>query len=134
MITSTIHIQSPPSKVWEILLDKVFYPNKYIPGIEDYECKERATNEYVRTIITETDDVVDLVIIRPESFEIETTMVRHVFLKGKFFQRVQSQDENTSILTVESHQEITLAELQNLDMQPALDAALLQIKEMAEEV
>ena len=131
MLVSKTIINASKEKIWEVLLDKVYHPDKYIPGILEFECKERDENEIVRTIYTETDDVVELIIINPAQQEITSTLVRHAILKGKLIQRIEETDDGIQ-LVFEQDKIITLAHLEGLDMQPALDSAVEQIKEMAE--
>lgn len=130
-LISKIVINASKEKIWEILLDKIHNPDTYIPGIEEFELTERAENEIIRTLYTELDDVVELIIIQPETSEIRTSLVRHSFMKGTLVQRIEETEEGL-ILVFEQNREITLEELQGLDMQPALDAAVLQIKEKVE--
>lgn len=130
-LISKINIKAAKEKVWEILLDKIHNPSTYIPGIEEFELKERAENEIIRTLYTEIDDVVELIIIQPETFEITTSLVRHSFMKGTLVQKIEETEEGVTLI-FEQNREITLAELKGLDMQPALDAAVLQIKEKVE--
>jgi len=130
-LISKITINATKEKVWEILLDKIYNPEVYIPGIEEFELTERAENEIIRTLYTEMDDVVELIIIQPETSEITTSLVRHSFMKGALVQRIEESEEGV-LLVFEQNREITLEELKDLDMQPALDAAVLQIKEKVE--
>ena len=131
-LISKIAIKESKEKVWEILLDKIHNPGTYIPGIEEFELTERAENEIIRTLYTELDDVVELIIIKPEESEITTSLVRHSFMKGILVQKIEETEEGV-MLVFEQNREITLEELKGLDMQPALDAAVLQIKEKVEE-
>lgn len=131
MLVSKTIINASKEKVWEALLDKVYHPDKYIPGIIEFEWKERETNEIIRTIYTETDDVVELIIIDPEKHEITSSLVKHTFLKGKLMQRVEEAEDGIQ-LVFEQDRSITLPQLQGLDMQPALDSAVEQLKEVAE--
>lgn len=126
-------IKASKEKLWELLLDKIHHPDQYIPGIEEFEIKERAENEIVRTLFTEMDDVVELIIINPATFEIKTSLVRHSFMKGDLIQRIEETAEGIN-LVFEQSREITLEELKGLDMQPALDAAVLDMKERVEKV
>ncbi len=119
-------ISVPKEKVWNILLDKIFHPDKYIPGIEEFEIKERDTNEYIRYLYTETDDVIELIIVDEEQFMITSTLVKHSFLKGKLIQTIKEQD-NKVLLVFEQDRQITIPEFEGIDMQLALDAALEQI-------
>lgn len=131
MLTSSIIIQASKDAIWEILLDKVFHPKKYIPGVLEFDIEERSENEYIRTLCTETDDVVELIIIDKEHYAITSSLVRHMFLKGKLHQKIEEVEEGIK-LSFEQEREITLPELQMLDMQPALDDAVQQIKETVE--
>jgi hypothetical protein len=131
MLISKTIINASKEKVWKVLLDKIYHPDKYIPGIVEFEWKERDENEIVRTIYTETDDVVELIIINPEKHEITSSLVRHTFLKGKLIQRIE-ETANGIQLVLEQDKIITSALLKGLDMQPALDAATEQLKEIAE--
>lgn len=132
MLVSKTIINASKGKVWEVLLDKVYHPDKYIPGIVEFEWKAREENEIIRTIYTETDDVVELIVIDTDKYEITSSLVKHTFLKGKLIQRVEETDSGIQLL-FEQDRSITLPQLQGLDMQPALDAAVEQLKEMAEQ-
>ncbi|MGB1217140.1 MAG: hypothetical protein ACPG5P_04650 [Saprospiraceae bacterium] len=131
MLTSQSIIQADTQKVWDILKDKVFNPIAYIPGIENFEIKERAENEHIRTLFMELDDVIELIIINEEEKTITSSFVRHGFLKGTLLNKVEKTKEGT-LLIFEQDREITIEELKDMDMQPALDAAVQQIKELAE--
>ncbi len=130
-LESKININAKPEKVWELLLKKVFEPNEFIPGIEEFNIVEREENEFVRTLYTETDDVVELITLFPEEMEMTFSLVKHAFLKGLLTNKILADGEN-SILCFEQNREVTMEELKGIDMQPALDAAVLQIKELAE--
>ncbi len=124
-------IKASVERVWGILLEKVHAPDQFIPGIEEFEIQERGENEWIRSLYTETDDVVELITIFPEEKKMIFSLVRHAFLKGTLSHQIFSKEEN-SVLVFEQDREITLSELEGLDMKPALEAALLQIKEKAE--
>lgn len=132
MLISTIEINATKETVWDLLKDRVFNPGKYIPGVLEFECVERAENEYIRTLCTETDDVVELILLDHENHTIISSLVRHSFLKGTLSQKIETSP-NGITLTFEQDREITIEELKTLDMQPALDDAVLEIKNMIEE-
>ncbi|MGK0388556.1 MAG: hypothetical protein ACI94Y_001286 [Maribacter sp.] len=131
MLISKTIINASKEKIWEVLLDKIYHPDKYIPGIIEFEWTEREENEIVRTIYTETDDVVELIIIDSKKQEITSSLVRHTFLKGKLTQRIEETNDGVQ-LVFEHDRIITLDQLKGLDMQPALDAAMDQLKNVAE--
>lgn len=132
MLTSSIVINTSKENAWELLKDKVFNPDKYIPGVLEFDCEERSDNEYIRTLCTETDDVVELIALDHENLIITSSLVRHSFLKGKLTQKIEAS-ENGIVLSYEQDREITIEELKGLDMQPALDDAVLEMKKMLEE-
>ncbi len=129
--TASVTIQASKERVWEILLDKIFHPDQYIPGVIEFEWKERNEHEYVRTIYTETDDVVELIALDEPNLTVRSTLVRHVCMKGTLVQRVVEDSDGTTLI-FEQDKVITIDEIKDLDMQPALDAAIIQIKEKAE--
>jgi hypothetical protein len=131
MLISKTIINASKEKIWEVLLDKIYHPDKYIPGIIEFEWTEREENEIVRTIYTETDDVIELIIIDSKKQEITSSLVRHTFLKGKLTQRIEETNDGVQ-LVFEHDRIITLDQLKGLDMQPALDAAMDQLKNVAE--
>ncbi len=126
----SIEIAAPTEKVWEILLDKTMNPDKYIPGIEYFEIKEREEGEFIRTIQTEDDDVIELIVKNEEEMSLTSTLVRHGFLKGELIQKVEKTDAGSRLI-LEQNREITIPELEGLDMRPALEAAAKQVEELA---
>ncbi len=132
-LESRANVKAPSGKVWQAVLDKFRFPEKFIPGVIENDIKPRDVNEYVRRMFTEDDEVVELVTIYPDEMTMTFSLVKHALLKGTLSNQVVADGENT-ILIFKQDREPTIEGLEDLDMQPALDEAVLQLKEYAEKL
>ncbi len=128
---SEIQVDSTLEKTWSVLVEKAIHPDKFMSELGDFEIKEREENEFIRTIFAEEGDVIELIIMNPEEWTIKYNLVKHPFLKGTMVNRLEER-EGTVFVVFETDREPTLKELAGLDMTPALEAAVLQIKEKVE--
>ncbi len=127
-----ISIAAPIETVWELLNDKIFHPEKYMDNVEEVEITERDENEFIRKLFTADDEVTELVIINKENLSIQSNLVKHTFMKGNLIQHLSNDENGNTILSIENYRSFLLEELKDFDLRPAIEAALEEIKLIAE--
>src|SRR3954447_11182307 len=74
--------------VWNILLDKIEHPEKYIPGVSGTKILERYTDGFLREIDANGLVLRERVTIDREAGEITFDVVEHPLFSGRMINRV----------------------------------------------
>lgn len=78
-------VQAPTATVWQILLDKVWEPQKHTPAIESIEILERDGDaSCLRKMTTRNLEVVERITIDAERWTIVSEYVEHPRYTGTF--------------------------------------------------
>ncbi len=132
MIKVSIKIKATPDTIWKVLLDKMEYPERYIPGIEDCEIMERSDAEFLRKIYTKNNEVTELFVANEADKTLRSTLVKHPFFSGALLRKIEADPEG-GMLTMEQNWTPKSPEAAQLDLESLLKESLQQLKEFAEE-
>ncbi len=131
----TTSVQASIGTVWDLLLDKIENPGKYLPGVEKSKIIERSDEGVLRYMKTKAFEIREWITIDSKDFEITFLLVDHPKYSGKVVNKVApfpNAGNNVVNLTFAIDWTPKTKEAEDDDMEPIVKQAVLHTKEIAE--
>src|SRR3954471_6464811 len=91
-------VKAPIPTIWEMLLDKVENPSKYVPGVSKTEILERGAGWVVRRMQTDAFEVTERINIDLERLEIVFALIEHPRYTGMVVNRIWPGDDDPELM------------------------------------
>lgn len=134
--TYKTNVNSSVTTLWDLLMDKIENPQRYVPGVVSVKILGKNDQEVLREIATDSLTVTEKITWNQETKEIIFTLVDHPLFRGRVINKIWVDEENNQSMELEftlDWQPLNPDTVQkDLDMSSAIQKAVLHTKELAE--
>lgn len=92
---STVSINAPAQEIWNILIDRIFHPQKYLPGVLEYSLQEQG-QILIRKMQTTLGEVIERIIIDVKNRIITSELIEHPEFEGSTVNKILPTEEQTN--------------------------------------
>lgn len=122
--------------LWDLLIDKIEHPQKYVPGVSDVKILTKNTEFVLREMTIPTGVLREKITSNLTTREVVFTLVDHSKFSGSVINKIHISDHENEAITLEFtlnwqpiNSDISTAEI---DMSDTIKQAVLHTKELAE--
>ncbi|HEY9702771.1 MAG TPA: AtaL-like protein [Allocoleopsis sp.] len=134
--TYKTNVNSSVKTLWELLMDKIENPQRYVPGVVSVKILGKNDLEVLREMKTDSLTVTEKITWNQETKEIIFTLVDHPLFRGQVINKIWVNEENNQPMELEftlDWQPLNPDSVQkDLDMSSAIQQAVLHTKTLAE--
>jgi len=134
--SATISVHAPLEVVWELLVDKVEHPDRYVSGVQGLEILEKYPDGVLRQL-THPMPIKERISINRDRLEIIFKLVDPIHFSGYFFNRIHQPESIDQPLKLEYGLEVeptdSTAPFDESKLPNAFFATLMHTKELAEQ-
>ena len=133
----SVQIDAEVETIWDLLMDRISNPGRYVPDVEQSEILERDEWSVLRRMTVAGNVLTERIHADPEELEFEFELVDHPMFFGSVINHITPPDEGVvdgrPVLTFElDWQPLDEGTPDAGNMEPAIRSAVLQLKEEAE--
>ncbi len=92
---STMSINAPTQEIWDILIDRIFHPKKYLPGVLEYSLQEQGQT-LIRKMQTTLGEVIERIVIDVKNLIITSELIEHPEFEGSTVNKIIPTEETTN--------------------------------------
>jgi len=91
---STMSINAPMQEIWDVLVDRIFNPQKYLTGVLDFSLQEQG-QMLIRKMQTTLGEVIERIVIDVKNKIITSEIIQHPVFEGSTVNRIIPTEEQT---------------------------------------
>lgn len=133
--SATVSVHAPLEVVWELLVDKVEHPDRYVSGVQGLEILEKYPDGVLRQL-THPVPIKERISINHDQLEVIFKLVDPIHFSGYFFNRIH-QSASDQPLKLEYGLEVEPTDstipFDESKLPNAFFATLMHTKELAEQ-
>lgn len=134
--TFTTAVNAPINVLWQLLIDKIENPQKYVPGVSDVKILVKNNDYVLREMTIPTGIVKEKITHNEASKEVIFTLVDHPLFCGTVINKIHVLPANNDSISLEftlDWQPLDPDKYQDkTDMSELIKEAVLHTKELAE--
>lgn len=92
---STMSINAPTQEIWDILIDRIFHPQKYLPGVLEYSLQEHG-QMLIRKMQTTLGEIIEHIVIDVKNLIITSELIEHPEYEGSTVNKIIPTEEPTN--------------------------------------
>jgi len=92
---STMSINAPVQEIWDILIDRIFNPQKYLPGVLEYSLQKQGQT-LIRKMQTTLGEVIERIVIDVKNMVITSDIIHHPEFEGSTVNKILPTEEQTN--------------------------------------
>ena len=127
-------VAAPVETIWQLLLEKIEHPGRFIPSVSEVEMIEREPGYVVRRMKVGSMQVVERITAYEKSHEIDFLLLEHPLYAGQVVNRIEPplRPGLSATLTIALDWRRKDGRPDALDLGPQIAAAVQATKEEAE--
>lgn len=76
------------STLWNVLMDNIVHPERYLPGITNYKILKKTGKEIIRSVKTRFGEFVERIVIDFKNLEISFSLLNHPDFTGTLISKI----------------------------------------------
>lgn len=85
---SSTSVNVPMSTLWNVLMDNIAHPERYLPEITTFKVLKKSGKEIIRSVKTKFGEFIERITIDFKNLEISFSLLNHPDFTGKLISKI----------------------------------------------